>query len=433
MYTSLLRRVNASAPRFRTHDLRVGLTSLSVLMIIAAGSVCRAAGTYGPWGDVDGSGAVDLDDGFRTSTYVLSPGTLTAPEKERVKRYGDVAGVTNQNFIGNGAVDTHDVQRMLIIGGGVIDAGTAGAAPAGYGDVNSDGQVNIVDAVMTQRSVAGTASVNSSRADISPTTPYISFGDGAINGDDANVVLDRAAGTDANPPAYTDYWPMHLPGLPAGSLQDKYTYVDVNGKSGDFNHQTEYRTQAREEIGGYTITRIDGSDNTSVGVFKGQDGSIYALYLQYPVAFQGRRVTFSSPVKVLDAAAAAAGAGSWSMSGLSADTTDYGVRPARIRGTVLGKSDVYTPAAGQYPAGSPPSEWSDTTHVRLDVALLAIPTSNFDMQQALFFDFAPFIGLVSRGQARLQGAAAPESDKPLTSLTDATVRGIRYTLTSPTP
>jgi hypothetical protein len=322
---------------------------------------------------------------------------------------------------------------MLIIGGGVIDAGTAGAAPAGYGDVNGDGRVDIVDAVTTQRSLHGGGSVPLASADISPTTPYISFGDGAVDMNDVVVITQRAAGLDTNPPAYTDYWPMHLPNLPTGSAQDKYTYVDVNGQSGDFNHQTEYRTQAREEIGGYTITRIDGSDNTSVGVFKGQDGSIYALYLQYPVAFQGRRVTFSSPVKVLDAAAAAAGSGTWSTNGLTADTTDYGVRPARIRGTVLGKADTYTPAAGQYPAGSPPSKWSDAVRVRLDVALLAIPTSNFDMQQALFFDFAPFIGPVSRGQARVQGAAAPESDKPLTSLTDATVRGIRYTLTSPTP
>jgi hypothetical protein len=296
--------------------------------------------------------------------------------------------------------------------------------------VNGDGAVTIVDAVMTQRSVAGTASVFTTNADISPTTPYISFGDGVIDSSDVSVISARAAGADPNPPAYTDYWPMHLPGLPAGSLQDKYTFVDVNGKSGDFNNQTEYRTQAREEIGGYTVTRVDGSDNTSVGVFKGQDGSIYALYLQYPLAFQGKRIQFSSPVKVLDASAAAAGSGSWSIN-VSADTTDYGVRPARIKGTIVTTEDTYTLAAGNYPGGAPPSRWSDSVWVRLDVALFAIPTSNFDMQQALFFDFTPFIGLVSRGQARLQGAAGPESDKPYTKLVDATVRGIRYTQNTP--
>jgi hypothetical protein len=419
-------RVSAGIIRRRTGSLGMALAGAASLCV-----ACHAApGAYGPWGDVDGSGTIDAADATLATAYRLAPGTLTAAQQDRVRRYGDVAGVTNQNFIGNGAVDTHDVQRMLIIGGGVIDAGTAGPAPAGYGDVNADGRIGIVDAVITQRSRNGLGSVSIARADISPTTPYISFGDGAINTDDVNVILARAAGTDANPPAYTDYWPMHLPNLPPGGVQDKYTYVDLNGLSGDFNHRTVYGTPAREEFGGYTITRIDGSDNTSAEVFKGQDGSIYALALQYPVAFQGKRVAFSSPVKVLDAGAAAAGSGAWSIR-VGANTTDYGVRPARVAGTVLRKEIAYTVAAGTYTSATPASGWPDTVSVRLDVQLDAIPSNNIALQQALFFDFAPFVGPVRRGQASVQGAAAPQPDKPLTSLVDATVRGIRYTAITP--
>lgn len=430
-----IRHAKNRVSRFTPAPMRAGLASLTLLVAATAlhAIPVPAGGNFGPWGDVTGDGVVDANDVARIGAYVVDPSSLTNAERERVVRYGDVNGVTNINVIGNATIDTHDVQRMLILGGGVIDAGTAGAAPAGYGDVNGDGQVDIVDAVMTQRAINGIGSVAAANADISPTIAHINFGNGAIDAQDVAVVTDRAAGNLAAGPAYVDYWPMHLPGVPAGSTQDLYTFVDKNKKSGDFNYQTSYRTAGVEEIGGYTVYRIEGSDNTAVGVFKGQDGSIYALYLQYPLAFQGKRIQFSSPVKVLDAAAAKAGSGSWSTYGLTADTTDYGIRPARIKGTVLFKENAWTPAAGNYVTGTPPSRWSDSVMVRLDVALFAIPSSNFDMQQALFFEFAPFIGLVQRGQAAVQGAPQAETNKPYTMLIDATVRGIRYNIGSPTP
>jgi hypothetical protein len=98
---------------------------------------------------------------------------------------------------------------------------------------------------------------------------------------------------------------------------------------------------------------------------------------------------------------------------------------------VLRKETAYTVAAGSFTSATPASGWSDTVSIRLDVQLDAIPTNNIGVQQALFFDFAPFVGPVRRGQASVQGAPAPQSDKPLTSLVDATVRGIRYTAVSP--
>lgn len=428
-----IRRVSRHLPRVAAPPFHLGLATVSLLLLGTVAHAAPALSNFGPWGDADGNGVVDSADVSRIATFISNPGSLTPAQRERVKRYGDVNGVVNQNVIGNGTVDTHDTQRMLLIAGGVIDAGTAGAAPIGYGDVNGDGSIDIVDAVMTQRGAAGTATVSAANADISPTVPYISFGDGVVDAQDSATVLARATNSPATGPAYVDYWPMHVPNIPSGSIQDKYTYVDLNGKSGDFNYQTTYRTQAVEEIGGYTVTRIEGNDNTAVGVFKGQDGSIYALYLQYPVAFNGKRIQFNSPVKVLDATAAAAGSGSWTMRGLYANTTEYGIRPAQVKGTVLFKENSFTPAAGSFATGTPPSRWSDSVWVRLDVALLAIPTSNFDMQQALFFDFTPFIGLVQRGQAAVQGAPQAENNKPFTMLMDTTVRGIRYNQTTPAP
>jgi hypothetical protein len=434
MYESQSQRAMRNrASRRRLRLLGPGLALSCVFLL--SGAARAATGAYGPWGDVDNNGSVDPTDTALVTAYLANPGSLSASVRERIRRYGDVSGGVNQNFIGNNIIDTQDAQRMAIIGGGIIDAGTAGAAPAGYGDVNGDGEIGIVDAVITQRQVSGLSAApadavrlaQANVGDISPTTPYVSFGNGVVDASDLAVITARAGGAETTPPAYTDYWPMHLPNLPGGSAQDTYLFTDINHQSGDFNYQTEYRTQAREEVGGITVTRVDGSDNTSVGVFKGQDGSIYAKYLQYPVAFQGKRITFTSPVKVLDAAAAAAGSGTWTNS-VEADTTDFGVRPARIKGTVLFKENTVTPAAGAYP---PASQWSKSVWVRLDVGLLAIPTSNFDMQQALFFDFAPFIGLVQRGQARLQGAAFAESNKPFTMLDDVTVRGIRYTASTP--
>lgn len=389
----------------------------------------------GPWGDVTGDGRINQDDVQMFRAYTDNPLNIpSASQRERIRRYGDVDGVVNRTDIGNDVVNLQDVQRLALLSGGLIDAGTAGPHMPGYGDIDGDGQVTIADSLRVARAIKNLESDPSithrvfSRGggDVSPTVPYISFGNGYINSLDLSVIEKRAAGTDTNLPAYLDYWPAQLPTAHyPGVTSDQYTLRDLNGLSGDTVGQTKYFTQAVEEIRGYTVTRISGSDNSTVGIFKGIDGSIYAMYVLYPYSFANRRIDFMSPIKVLDARAAREGSGSWSGKTFG-DAKDYGVRPVPYTGTVLSREDVFTQAAGAFPTGTPASTWSQTVRVRLDVALLAGPTSTTEMQQAFFFDFMPHIGPVGRGQAALRGASEPTNDRPRLELDTVRVRGRSY-------
>lgn len=420
---------------------RAGLAAAGTLLVSSA---CHAIPLGGfpndPFGDVNADGLVTPADAALVQQYIDFPLTLASVPwvKERIRRYGDVAGVDVHNTVGNNVVDTNDTQRHLLLGGGIIDPGTAGAySPVGggvYGDVNGDGQVDIVDSVILARSVRGIAhpgyeaNVHTrGKGDISPTTPFIGFGDGIINAADVSVITARANGTEANPPPYVDYWPMHAPNADHPTIvSDTYEFTDLNGLTGDMNHKIFYTTQSPKEYNGFTVTEIAGTDGSVVGVFKGVDGSVYVLYVQYPLAFGSREITFQSPVKIIDASKTTAGQTfGGNVVGFSANIGDR-IVPFTV--TVLANDDVTTPAAGFYPGFS---TWSKTLQVRLDIALVAYRPGQLEMQQAFFFDFTPFVGMVSRGQTAMRGSAAPTPDKPYCELDSATVRGIKYSATKP--
>lgn len=396
--------------------------------------------TDNPWGDVNGDGKVTEADAQMVEAYLANPNAFTAAQRDRIKRYGDINGTQNHNAIGNGVVNSQDSMRMLLMAGGIIDPGTAGPAPAGYGDINGDGVVDLLDAVATQRGANGLGDaatltvVNTrGRGDISPTVPSISFGDKAITQDDANAIRARAFGTEANPPAYIDHWPLRAPFDIYTSLNaDTYTFTDVTGRSGDLMHQVTYQTQAPKEINGFTITEMKGTDGSLIGVYKATDGSVYAKYLKYPYAFGNRLLTFDAPMKILDNSAMTNPGATWSGE-TSTSPADLGYRPVTYKGTLLANEDVYTPAAGNFTAAgdAPKSTWSKTARIRLDVALLAGPESSIEMQQAFFYDLMPFIGMVNRGQAALRGSAAPTTDRPLLRLDEVRARGVTYSPTAP--
>lgn len=379
----------------------------------------------GPWGDVDGDGRVTLRDADLTQGY-LSGSPLSDAMRRQIRLFGDIAGTINRSIVGNDVVDANDVARLALLTGGIIDAGTAGPDHPGYGDVNGDGVVDIVDAVISQRSLNGIANPDSESrvhtrgiGDISPTVPFITFGDGIIDAADVDAITRRATGTETDPPAYPDYWPMHAPTPDFPDVAaDTYSFTDLNGVSGDSSHQIAFQTQTPEEAGGYTITRVTGSDNSVVGVFKGIDGSIYAMFLEYPLAFGDRRVTFQSPVKVLDAAAARGDYDAWS-GFTTTDLDGTGPRPMPFSTTVLSRG-------GAMVDPGVPASWPATIRVRLDVGILKADDRDIEMQQAFFFDFVPFIGVVGRSQAGIQGATVPEPFKPGLTLDAATVRGILY-------
>lgn len=408
----------------------------AVLLSSSSWSIPAGGYTNDPWGDVTGDGVVTQADVDMVAEYLLpTHGTLTKQEKERVRRYGDIAGVVNRTTVGNNVVDTNDALRHVLLSGGVIDAGTAGTYQPGipgskYGDVNGDGRVDIVDSVLVRRHLSGKvtdpailARINArGLGDISPTIPYVSFGDGTIDAADLTTVTARALGTESNPPAYVDYWPMHAPDFEHPTVSpDVYMFTDLNGLTGDMNRQIGYGTNPAREYNGYTVTDVVGDDGSKVGVFKGIDGSVYALYITYPLAFGNRGVVFQSPVKIIDSNATVPG-GSFHGEVVGYNE-DLGYRRVPFTVTVLANDDVTTAAAGAYLGYS---TWSKTLQIRLDIALVAYRAGQMEMQQAFFFDFAPFIGIVTRGQTAMRGSPAPTPDKPYCELDTATVRGIMY-------
>lgn len=402
-----------------------------------------SAGTPGglpndPYGDVNGDGVVNTADVSLIHTFRTNPASLSSAAKERIRRYGDIAGVANICEIGNGTVDQHDVLRHLYMAGGVIDAGTTGVVRADYGDIDGDGKVTLVDTVIVQRSVSGlkhptyeTKVQTKGLGDISPTIPNIRFGNGIIDVNDELVLTERVGGFEEIPPAYVDYWPAGCP-TPAYPTRpaDRYFFTDLNGITGDANHRVYFQTQSVEERRGFTVTRVVGDDNSIAGVFKGIDGSIYAVYLRHPLFYNNATLEFSCPVKMLDASAARAGTGTWQGRTLC-DPGISEIQPFAFRGTVLASESVYTPAAGLYPTDTPPSTWSKTIRIRLDVALHKGIGTPFEAQQALFFDFAPYIGMIGRGQAAYFGSPARESNKANLSLDRVIVRGLTYDQTHP--
>ncbi|HEY3414720.1 MAG TPA: GDSL-type esterase/lipase family protein [Armatimonadota bacterium] len=392
-----------------------------------------------PYGDLDGDGAVTDADVALMTRYLADPTQLTAAQQDRIRRYGDVANVVNQTTIGNGVVDSNDTMRLLLLSGGQIDAGTAGPVRQDYGDVNGDGHVDIVDALLVSRSMAGLVTDPAilerihtrGLGDVSPTVPSVTFGDGTIDSKDLTVLTARAAGNDANPPAYVDYWPLHVADPAAPLIKpDLVVATDISGLTGDANHQVRFVTDAVEERRGYTVTRIAGSDGSVLAAFKGIDGSIYALYVDYPQAFGDHRLEFMSPLKLLDASAARGPAAPWAASTTGAFS---GIPSQSViaTGTVLDRADHYTPAAGDFTIVAPGSTWSKAVRARLDIALLRGDWGTMDMQQAFFYEFAPFIGVVERAQSPYRGSLAAATDRPDLVVNEITSRGIQYTRTAP--
>ncbi|HEY3267486.1 MAG TPA: hypothetical protein VGM37_11205 [Armatimonadota bacterium] len=424
--------------------LRAVLVGAFAAVAVSAQATSPTGNPQNPYGDLAGAtitppsepdGMVTLVDSALIQSYLFTPNLLTDAQKDRVRRFGDIAYVTNRNTVGNGVVDTHDTQRHLLLAGGLIDCGTATTYRADYGDVDGDSLSTIVDAVLIQRFLAGKVSDPTiltrvhtrGLGDISPTIPFVTFGDGQITAEDAAAVEARATGTETDVPAYVDYWPLHSPNTEfPTTVRDTYVFTDVNGLSGDALNQIRFQTANPVEMGGYTVTPVLGDDSTELGVFKGTDGSVYILYVQAPNAFGLRRVTFSSPIKLIDPAQTAPGS-RWS-GWVTSTGTGLGQRPTPYTVTVLGFGDEWTPAAGSFTAAgiAPASTWSKTLKLRLCIALLPGTDGGPAMQQSFFYDFAPFIGMVSRGQAAVRGAAAPTADKPFWQLDRATVRGITF-------
>lgn len=400
-----------------------------------------SAAATGSWGDVNEDGLITAADAALLQTYILNKGSLTLAQAERIIRYGDVAGTVNRSEIGNGVVDRHDAIRSVLLTSGIIDAGTAGPVAASYGDVDSDNHVTIVDAVIVNRRRSGILPDASTlarvdapgRGDISPTIPFLSFGDGRITSEDVALVQQRADGAEPSPPAYLDYWPLHAPteAYP-DTLPDLYTFTDVNGFTGDSLHRISFVTQSPKEVDGYTVTDVVGTDGSLVGVFKGIDGSIYAKYIKHPQTFGDNLIEFATPIKLLDIEATKGAVSEW-----RGTTRGYaaplGVRPVVYSGAIIDKGPRYVPSAGDFPSGEPPSRWSSTISLRLDVGLLPGPQSQLEMQQAFFFDFTPGIGIIGRGQASLMGSPAPTGDRVRLEQTSARVRGRSYSLRTPAP
>jgi hypothetical protein len=391
------------------------------------------AASTGPWGDVDADGLVTVADANLVDTYIVDPTSLSMEQRERIKRYGDINGTQNVSVVGDGVVDMNDLLRIARVAAGILDPGTAGAQYPHYGDVDNDGKVTIADVVHVARYLNGLdAGLNKAPGvgDVAPTTQKVTFGDGQITTADSLLIRQRAMGTEVNPPAYRDYWPM-IQG-------DQHQFTDVNHRSGDALSQTRFGTSAGTsplnyafEPRGYTLTEVAGDDGASLaGVFKGINGSIYALYVQFPY-FSAQRMDFQSPMKVLDVTQLTPGA-TWT--GDLTSKMSLGQRPVHYKVTVLRVGDTYTNAAGAYQASTPiASTWSKSVSVRIDIAVLGVPGSPMEMQQAVFFDFAPGIGVVRRGQAPIQGMAAPTTDRPLLELDQTAVRGITYNQTTPAP
>jgi len=426
-------------PRLMTARRSVALIAvlgLTVTMSLAA--LPAAPRVNDPYGDVTGDGVVNSADINLLRTYLTNPSVLSTERKDRIRRYGDINNVVNRSTIGNGVVDSHDVVRHALMAGGVIDAGTAGVARVDYGDVDGDGSVTLVDTVIIQRSLSGiknpayeTKVKTKGLGDISPTIPYVSFGDKAVTDADFQQLQARAAGSESNPPAYVDYWPAQCPNIEfSGVVADRYTFTDLNGITGDANHRVQFLTQFVEERRGYTVTRIDGDDGSTIGVFKGIDGSVYAMYMRNPLFYGNRMIQFQSPVKLIDADAARGLKTNWGGATIGIPDNLPSQRLV-FKGTVVSSGNMYTPAAGSFPNGTPPSTWSKALHIRLDVMFYKAPGVPFDSQQALFFDYAPFIGVIGRGQAMFAGSAEPEPNKPGLSLDKAVVRGITYDSTHP--
>jgi hypothetical protein len=399
------------------------------------------AAASGSWGDVDEDGYITGADARLAQRYIDNRGSLTLAQAERIIRYGDIAGTVNRTTIGNNVVDDQDVMREGLLCAGLIDAGTTGVVKADYGDVDGDGKVTIVDMVAVNRSRSGitapaeiqTRVMARGGGDVSPTVPFISFGDGQITSADVAAILARAMGTETNAPVYQDFWPLHSPTADYPTTPaDLYAFTDVNGYTGDLLHRISFATQSPKQVRGYTVTEVVGTDGSIVGAFKGIDGSIYALYFKYPRTFGDNLIEFASPVKVLDIRAVNGEIAEWS-GRASGTLLSFGVRPIVFRGRVLSQAPVYVPSAGSYPAGTPPSRWSSTIRVRLDIGVLAGPTSQQEMQQAFFFDFTPNIGIVGRGQASLMGSPAPTNDRVRLEQDSARVRGLNYSLSEPTP
>lgn len=426
-------------PRLETTRRAVVLIAvLGLLAAVSLASLPSAPRVNDPYGDVNGDGLVNSADINLLRTYLTNPSVLSTERKDRIRRFGDINNIVNRTTIGNGILDSHDVVRHALMAGGIIDAGTAGVARADYGDVDGDGKVTLVDTVIIQRSLSGfknpayeTKVRSKGLGDISPTIPYVSFGDKAITDADFQQLQARAAGSEPNPPAYVDYWPAQCPNIEfTGVVADRYTFTDLNGITGDANHRVQFLTQSVEERRGYTVTRIDGDDGSTIGVFKGIDGSVYAMYMRNPLFYGNRMIHFQSPVKMIDADAARGLKTTWGGATIGMPDNLPSQRLV-FKGTVLSIGNIYTPASGSYPNGTPPSTWSKALQIRLDVMFYKAPGVPFDSQQALFFDFAPFIGVIGRGQASFAGSATPEPNKPGLRLDKVIVRGITYDSTHP--
>jgi hypothetical protein len=79
---------------------------------------------------------------------------------------------------------------VLTLAGGVDDPGTTPKT----GDVNGDGEINVIDAVMTLKHIVGTAPLDaaqSARADMN--------GDGSVDVADAVLILKTAVGLPVTP------------------------------------------------------------------------------------------------------------------------------------------------------------------------------------------------------------------------------------------
>lgn len=439
--------VNAVAGVVNFTDLSIDLVGTGYVLTATAPDLSLSVDSnaiaikdvpLGPWGDVDQDGFVTLADADLVHTYLTDPASLSDEQKERIVRYGDIAGTHNVNVVGDGTTDVNDLVRIARIAGGMLDPGTAGPAYPSYGDVDGDGVVTLSDAVVVARYIGGletdptlvTRITTAGIGDVWPTSQKITFGDGQITADDETLIRQRAMGAETTPPAYKDYWPL-VPG-------DQYTLTDLNHRSGDSNGQTTFTTADPSGLAnypfdarGYMVSDVSGNDGASAaGVFKGINGSIYALYVEFPF-FSAKRMDFQSPMKVLDTTQLTPGA-SWS-GDLLGTMTDIGLRPVHYKVTVLRVGNSFTPAAGSYPTdpGGIYSTWSDTVSIRIDIAVLAGLNNPIEMQQAIFFDFANGIGPVRRGQAAIQDSAAPTNDRPFLELDSATVRGITYDPTHP--
>ncbi|HOC32368.1 MAG TPA: dockerin type I domain-containing protein, partial [Armatimonadota bacterium] len=225
-------------PRLETTRRAVVLIAvLGLLAAVSLASLPSAPRVNDPYGDVNGDGLVNSADINLLRTYLTNPSVLSTERKDRIRRFGDINNIVNRTTIGNGILDSHDVVRHALMAGGIIDAGTAGVARADYGDVDGDGKVTLVDTVIIQRSLSGfknpayeTKVRSKGLGDISPTIPYVSFGDKAITDADFQQLQARAAGSEPNPPAYVDYWPAQCPNIEfTGVVADRYTFTDLNG------------------------------------------------------------------------------------------------------------------------------------------------------------------------------------------------------------